>query len=103
MDGFAFVLSGRSVSANRSSAAGLFFRGCLLAVLHSPDSLSSANFYRRSLGLLFGRLWNSPSSRFFMAPKKPLFSRPTPPGLFAEYGWKRFPLLWRSNSDGFCA
>jgi hypothetical protein len=37
------------------------------------------------------------------APKKSLFSRPTPPGISAEYRVKRFTLLWRGSRDGFGA
>jgi hypothetical protein len=29
--------------------------------------------------------------------------RPTPPGIFAEFGGKRFTLLWRGSRDGFGA
>jgi hypothetical protein len=37
------------------------------------------------------------------APKKSIFSRPTPPGIFAEFRGKRFTLLWRGSRDGFRA
>jgi hypothetical protein len=42
-----------------------------------------------------------PALQTLQEPTKSLFSRPTPPGIFAEFRRKRFPLPWRGSRDGF--